>query len=131
MPKKSDHVEDLDDPQYDTPEAPPVPGDPGFNWVKEYGTDDLYTHTFPNGKVVALKSMKAIYSRTWMVKIRNVESELQLSVVALERAACPAAWEVLDQLDDSDSDPIDELWQAYRKSGTSRDDEDEGLTAGN
>lgn len=144
--KKSDHVEDLDDPQYDTLEvvptenvlelnpeaAKPEPnvGDPDYDWSTHYGTDELYTHTFPNGTVVAIKTFEAIYTKTWLYSIRGLQTNVDFEFAAIDRAACPTAQEVLESLDDADSDPIADLFKAWTSKGTSRGKGDEGLTPG-
>lgn len=114
----------------DKPE--PKPGDKDFDWANLYGTDDLYVHTFSDGKVVALKPFSAIFSKTWLYKIRNFKSAVDIELAAIDRGSCDAAREVLGSLDDSgDGDPIDDLWKAWSTAGTSHGDGDEGLTSGN
>jgi hypothetical protein len=109
----------------------PKPGDADFDWTALYDTDDLYTHTFPNGKVVAIKSFGRIYSKTWLYKLRNAASNAEVEFAAIDRAACDEARAVLESLDDADGDPLDDLFKAWTKAGTSRGDGDEGLTPGN
>lgn len=114
------------------PRPIPKPGDKDFDWKAEYGTDKLYVHTFKNGTVVALKELGSIFSKTWLYKIRNLKTDVDLEIAALDRASCDAARDVLDSLDDSAAaDPIDELFKAWSAAGTSRGDGDEGLTSGN
>lgn len=111
---------------------PPKPGEKDFDWAEEYGTDDLYTYTFRDGKVVALKQFNAIFSKTWLNKIRNLKTDVDLELAAINRGACPAAQRVLENLpdDDDDYDPLDELWKAWSTAGTDRGD-GEGLSAPN
>lgn len=114
----------------DEPEKPePKPGEAGYDWVKQYGTSDLYTHTFTNGTVVALKPFGSIYSKTWLYKIRTLPTDVDVEFAAIERASCAAARKVLESLDDDAGDPIDELWKAWSGIGTSNGAE--GLTPGN
>ena len=142
MPKKATppSVETIDnativitEPADDPPAKPqPKPGDADYDWSQHYDTTDLYTHTFPYGKVVALKSFAAIYSKTWLYKLRKAASNAEVEFAAIDRAACDEAREVLESLDDdADGDPLDDLFQAWVKAGTSRGDGDEGLTPGN
>lgn len=109
----------------------PKPGDPEYDWVAAYGTSDLYAHTFPNGTVVALKPFASIYSKTWLYKIRNLPTESDIQFAAIDRGSCDVAREVLESLDDSAGDPLDDLWRSWSASGTSHGDGDEGLTPGN
>lgn len=112
--------------------ADPQPGDKDFDWVAEYGTDDVYIHTFSDGKVVGLKSFKSIFSKTWLYKIRHLQTDVDVELAAIERGTCDPARVVLAGLDDSgDDDPIDELFKAWSQAGTSRGDGDKGLTPGN
>lgn len=127
-------VVELNDAPELTEEAPvesPKVGDTDYDWSAHYDTDDLYTHTFPDGKVVALRTFKSIYSRTWLYKIRNLKTDIDFEFAAIDRAACETAQEVLASVDDVDGDPIKELFTAWMASGTSRGDGDEGLTPGN
>jgi hypothetical protein len=116
------------DPQ---PERVPKPGEPDYDWSPHYDTTDLYRHTFKDGTVVAIKSLDAIKTRTWMYKMRDVKSDDQFITLAISRASCVVADGVLMGLDDTHSDPIDELWTAWLAAGTSRGDGDKGLSAGN
>lgn len=119
MPKdKPDTLDDV------VAEPQPKPGEAGYDWAAQYGTKDLYVHTFPNGKVVALKPFGSIYSKTWLYKIRTLQTDVDIEFAALDRGACDAAREVLRSLDDSDGDPLDELFKAWAASAT------EGLTPG-
>lgn len=116
---------------FQTPESKPKPGDADYDWAEQYGTDDLYTHTFLNGTVLALKKFGAIYSKTWLYKIRNLPTEADVEFAALDRASCEVAREVLANLDDSEGDPIEDLYQAWLADGTAQAEGGEGLTPGN
>lgn len=108
----------------------PKPGDPDYDWTPLYdGRTDLYTHTFGDGKVVALKPFDAIYSKTWLYKIRSLQTEADIQFAAIDRAACEQARAVLAELDDTTGDPLDELWKAW--SAAARKDDDDEITAGN
>lgn len=104
------------------PKPDPKPGEAGFDWSVLYGTDDLYVHTFSDGTVVALKSFTSIFSKTWLYKIRSLKTNVDVELAAIDRGSCPAARAVLEGLDDSEGDPLDELWSAW-SSG-------EGVTSG-
>lgn len=106
------------------------PGAPGYDWTVHYGTDDLYTHTFGDGTVVVIKAFGAIYSKTFLYKLRGLTSDTDIEFAAIDRAACPAAREVLLGLDDTAGDPLDELWTAWIAAGTAHADGDPGLTPG-
>jgi hypothetical protein len=117
------------DPTVTTPEPEsepkPVPGDPGYDWAPHYDTDDLYTHTFGNGKVVALKSFRKIFSKTWLLKMSELPTNIDVELAAIRRAACPAAMQFLLTLpDDGPDDPVADLYTAWLDSGT------DGLTPG-
>ena len=114
------------------PVAAPEPGDPGYDWAADYGTDNLYTHTFSDGTVVALRSFGSIFSKTWLYKIRHLRTDIDIELAALERGSSEAARQVLDGLDDdSDIDYIAELWAGWSQSGTVHGDGDEGLSTKN
>lgn len=117
--------------------AEPKPGDAAYDWTAHYDTDHLYVHTFKDGKVVALRTFDAIYSKTWLYKVQRMVEEgatdVDVEFAALNRAACPVAQELLLDLDDSVGDPIDELWQAWVTSGTKPDEnatDDTALSVG-
>lgn len=151
MPKKS-HVDDLDDPKYgppapepsDSPEVPavaesadekpkPKPGDPDYDWAPHYpGCNDLYTHTFPDGKVIAMRSFGAIYSKTWLYKLRNAETDTDIQFAAFDRATCATARAILESVEAplDGADPLDELWTAWSEAGTAHVDGAKGLSTG-
>ena len=110
-------------PQEDDSKPAPKPCDADFDWAKEYGTDDLYIHTFSNGTVVALKPFRSIYNKTWLYKLRNAMSADQIAFAAIDRGSCTAAREVLENLPDTGDDLIDELFTAWSSA--------EGVTPGN
>lgn len=110
--------------------AEPKPGTAGYDWTPHYDTDDLYTHTFADGTVVVIKSFGAIYSKTFLYKVRNLPTNDDIEFAAIDRASCPLAREILGGLDDTNGDPIDELWKAWVAAGTSRGEGDPGLTPG-
>lgn len=116
----------------DAPVKQPKPGEKDFDWAAEYGTTDLYIHTFRDGTVVGLKAFNAIFSKTWLYKIRNLQTDVDVELAALDRGSCDAARAVLDKLDpDAEGDPIDELWKAWSTAGTQHGESGEGLTPGN
>ena len=108
----------------------PKPGDPDYDWSGHYDTTDLYTHRLPDGTVVAIKPFASIYSKTWLYKIRQLQTDTDIEFAAIDRAACPTAQEVLMGLDDTNGDPFDDLYKAWLEAGTSNGDGDKGLTAG-
>ncbi|NOQ62812.1 hypothetical protein [Mycolicibacterium fortuitum] len=108
----------------------PKPGDPDYDWSGHYDTTDLYTHRFPDGTVVAIKPFASIYSKTWLYKIRQLQTDTDIEFAAIDRAACPTAQEVLMGLDDTNGDPFDDLYKAWLEAGTTNGDGDKGLTAG-
>lgn len=111
--------------------AEPKPGAADYDWSQNYPEGvDLYTYTFPSGTVVAIKTFGAIYSKTWLYKIRNLQSDADIEFAAIDRAACDVAREVLMSLDDTVGDPINDLWKAWVADGTSNGEGDEGLTPG-
>lgn len=92
----------------------PVPGDPDYDWAQHYpeGTE-LYVHKFPDGKTVALKTFASIYSKTWLYKISQLQTETDVIFAAIKRGCCPQADAFLMALDDSVGDPLDDLYQAW------------------
>jgi hypothetical protein len=116
-----------DDLTFDTePEKPAAKaGEAGYDWAADYpGVDNLYSHTFPDGTVVALKPFSSIYSKTWLYKLRALQTDVDIEFAALDRGACDAARRVLSNLPDTDGDPLDDLFKAWAASAT------EGLTPG-
>lgn len=119
-----------------TPDATkPKPGDVDYDWTQHYGDiPDLFKHTLPDGQVVALKPFNAIYSKTWLYKLRNVKSNDVVAILSIDRASCREVRAILADIDDAggDIDPITDLWDAWSGSGTSHSgDPKDGLTAGN
>ncbi|MFV8232333.1 hypothetical protein [Mycolicibacterium fortuitum] len=108
----------------------PKPGDPDYDWSGHYDTTDLYTHTFADGTVVAIKPFASIYSKTWLYKIRQLQTDTDIEFAAIDRAACPTAQEVLMNLDDTEGDPFDDLYKGWLEAGTKNADGDKGLTPG-
>lgn len=74
----------------------PKPGDPDFDWSVHYGTDDLYTHTYPDGLVVALRRFKDIYSKQWLRSIKDLPTEFDIESAAIDRASCELAKRLID-----------------------------------
>ncbi|WP_409430543.1 hypothetical protein ACJEIK_26265 [Mycobacterium sp. SMC-16] len=111
---------------------PPVPGDANYDWSQHYpkGTE-LYTHTYPDGKVVALRLFRDIYSKQFLRSIRHLETDFDVESAAIDRGACPAAQELIDSRPCPVDGPDDfhELWKAWT-SDSSDDDDAEGVTAG-
>jgi hypothetical protein len=136
MPKK--HVEDLDDielneePELVEETEPPEPkvGDADYDWSAHYDTEDLYTHTFADGKVVVLKSFRSIFSKTWLYKMREMPTNVDVEMAAIDRGACETAREFLLSLDDSEGDPLNELYEAWVSGGTKEANAGKGLTPG-
>ena len=108
----------------------PKPGDANYDWSGHYDTTELYTHTFPDGTVVAIKPFASIYSKTWLYKIRQLQTDTDIEFAAIDRAACPTAQEVLMNLDDTKGDPFKDLYKAWLEAGTKNADGDKGLTSG-
>jgi hypothetical protein len=80
--------------------------------------------------VVALKPFTAIFSKTWLYKIRSLKTNVDVELAAIDRGTCPQARAVLEGLPDSEGDPIDELWAAWSTSDTKNGD-GEGLSSKN
>lgn len=106
----------------------PKPGDPDYDWSHHYPEGvDLFTHTYPNGTVVALRRFKDIYSKQWLRSIRNLESDFDIQNAAIDRAACETAQEVIDAVPCpiGEPDQFDALFEAWQKA-----DLDESVTPG-
>ena len=129
MTKQSDKTDKTDE-ALPLEVAEPKPGDADYDWAPHYpaGTE-LYIHKFDDGTVVALKSFATIFSKTWLYKIRNLKTNVDIELAAIDRGSCDEAREVLENLED-EGDPLDELWKAWSTTSTSHGD-DEGLTSGN
>lgn len=118
------------EPVDDTTVKEPKPGEADYDWSGHYDTTDLYSHTFPDGTVVAIKPFASIYSKTWLYKIRQLQTDTDIEFAAIDRAACPTAQEVLMGLDDTEGDPFDDLYKGWLEAGTKNADGDKGLTPG-
>jgi hypothetical protein len=127
---KKNELDDILDEALDAFEKPEEvkpaakPGDKNYDWAAVYGTTDLYIHTFPDGTVVALKPFGSIYSKTWLYKLRKAVSDVDIEFAALARGSCDVARAVLENIDDTDGDPLSDLFKAWAASAT------EGLTPG-
>lgn len=108
------------------PERPaPKPGDADYDWTGCYpGINNLYIHTFADGTVVALKPFGSIYSKTWLYKLRKAVSDVDVEFAALDRGSCLEARTVLENISDTDGDPLSDLFRDWAASAT------EGLTPG-
>lgn len=95
----------------------PKPGDKDYDWSAKYD-GAVYVHTFPDGTVVGLKPFGSIYSKTWLYKLRNAVSDVDLEFSALDRGSCPEARQVLESLDDTEGDPLSDLFSAWAKAAT-------------
>lgn len=142
MTKKADLtepklVEDLDavkTPDEKVEEKPvPKPGDADYDWSPHYpAAAKLFRHTLPNGKVIAIREFGAIYSKGWLYKIRNFDSDVDFQFAAIDRAACETVQALIASVAtpvDSDTDPFDELWSAWVAAATSHDGK-KGMTPG-
>lgn len=115
------------------PAEPPKPGDADYDWSAHYPKGaKLFHHTLPNGKVIAIREFGAIYSKGWLYKIRNFDSDVDFQFAAIDRAACETVQALIASVDtpvDSDADPFDDLWSAWVAAATSHDGE-KGMTPG-
>ncbi|OFJ55183.1 hypothetical protein BEL07_03135 [Mycolicibacterium grossiae] len=104
-----------------------------YDWSPHYDTDDLYRHTLPNGQVIALRTFGSIYSKSWLYKLRNAQTDTDVQFAAIDRAACPLAQTILESVDApiGGSDPLDALWEAWSKAGTSHGEGGDGLSLPN
>ncbi|MGB3481141.1 MAG: hypothetical protein WBB07_02860 [Mycobacterium sp.] len=149
MSKKNSHVEDLDDAAYeptpvvyeevgedgltmvdglksDPKKAEPKPGDTDYDWYSHYDTADLYTHTYPDGMVVALRRFKDIYSKQWLRSIRALKTDFEIESAAVDRAACETARTIIDTrpCPIGGPDEFEVLWKAWVSA------DGEGLSSG-
>lgn len=139
MPKTKDgdvldiDPDDLIEPPAET-KPEPKPGDKDYDWAPHYQTAeaDLYKHTFPDGTVVAIRNFGAIYSKTWLYKLRKAQTDTDIQFAAIDRAACDVAQVLIEELEAplGGKDPIDELWEAWSKAGTAHVEDAEGLSTG-
>ena len=123
MPKEA-KADDLEVDPTKPAQPAPKPGDKDYDWAAQYGTDNLYVHTFPDGTVVALKPFGSIYSKTWLYKLRKAVSDVDIEFAALDRGSCDVARVVLENIDDTEGDPLSDLFKAWAATAT------EGLTPG-
>lgn len=124
-------VDEVELPVEPEKKAEPKPGDAGYDWAPHYDSADLYTYTFPGGQVVAIRPFSSIYSKTFLYKLRNAQTDTDVQFAAIDRAACDVAQAVLESIEApiGEKDPLDELWEAWIAAGTNHGD-GEGLTTG-
>jgi hypothetical protein len=77
------------------PKKNPMPGEPKYDWVADYGTDDLYTHTFTDGTVVALRTVAAVATKSWLYQVREMKNDFDVQFAAIDRAASDTAKAVI------------------------------------
>ena len=110
----------------------PVPGDADYDWSPHYPKGaELFTHTYPDGKVVALRLFRDIYSKQFLRSIRHLETEFDIESAAVDRGTCDVARELIDTRPCPVDGPDDfqELWKAWTSNGAGNEDA-EGVTAG-
>lgn len=104
------------------PAPAPQVGSPDYDWSAHYDTTDLFHYSFADGTQIAIRSFASIYSKTWLYKVSQMVKEgatdVDIEFAAIDRAACPTARELLLNLDDTEGDPINDLWLAWVASGT-------------
>jgi hypothetical protein len=92
----------------------PKLGDPDYDWSQHYPDGaELFTYTFPGGKTLALKTFASIYSKTWLYKVSELQNDIDIEFAALKRGGCAQAHAVLMTLDDTNGDPIADLYNAW------------------
>jgi hypothetical protein len=113
------------------PEEKPKVGSAEYDWSAHYDTKDLYTHTFPDGTVVAIRRFSTVLSDTFLYKIRKLRTDLDFRLATIDEAACETAQVVLESLTaEPGTDPLKDMFNAWSSDGTSRGEGDEGLTPG-
>lgn len=110
----------------------PRPGDPDYDWAPHYPDGaKLFHYTFPDGKVVALRTFGAIYSKAWLYKIRHLQSDSDFQFAAIDRGACETAQAVLASVDAPfDTDPFEALWAAWINPDAAHGDGEKALDSG-
>lgn len=122
---------DVIEPEEKKPKPEPKVGDAAYDWSAHYDTKDLYTHTFPDGKVVAIRKFQTILSDTFLYKIRKLPTDLDFRISCIDEASCETAQAVMESLaTEPGADPLKDMFTAWTAAGTSRGDGDEGLTPG-
>jgi len=114
----------VDDP---TKPKSPKPGDADYDWTPHYPDGvDLYTHTYPNGTVVAIRRFKDIYSKQWLRSIKHLKNSFDVEDAAINRAACDVAQAVIDAVPCpvGEPDQFEILFKAWQQADT------DGLTTG-
>ena len=114
----------------------PKPGDPDYEWAVHYPKGlELYWHTFPNGKSVAIVDFGEIYDEAWLYTIRDLETPLQVETAALNRASCPTADAVIEDAMSNrplgaKDNPWRDLHDAWRAAATARAEGQNGIDSG-
>lgn len=111
----------------------PRPGDAEYEWEPHYPEGAaLFRYTFADGTFVALRKFADIYSKAWLYKIRNLQTDSDFQFASIDRGSCETAQDVLAAIDAplDAPDPFEELWTAWTAPDTSHGDGDKGLDSG-
>lgn len=88
-------------------------GAAGYDWSRHYGTTDLYSHTFRDGTVVAMRTAATVCTPQLLEKMRCQSSGTAAAFTALDQAMCAEARRLLMAIDDATHDPVSELFAAW------------------
>lgn len=93
--------------------APSGVGTAGYDWSRHYGTTDLFTHTFGDGTLIAMRTAANVCTADLLETMRRQSSGTAAAFTALDHAMCEEARALLLAIDDSGQDPVSELFAAW------------------
>ena len=93
------------------------PGDPNFDWDKEYPAEEYFLCELEDGRVLGL----AAVSKQRKLKIGDLRrmknmNEISQLMVLIERIASPNALAIIDDLDDVEFKAVMDDWTAQMKT---------------
>ena len=94
------------------------PGDPGYDWSKDYEGEEVFTYTLPDGRTVGLAAI-GDQRRFTIGEIRRATrmNEVQQVMQVLEKISSPNALAIIDELeDDSDFRDMMDAWTEWMKT---------------
>ena len=96
------------------PRKPAQPGDSNYDWSKEYPGEEVFTYTLPNGKLVGLAALSETRKFTIGEIRRGAKmNEVQQVLQTLEKIACPAALDIVDECDDAQFSDLMFAWAEW------------------
>lgn len=99
--------------------APPKPGEPGFDWQKEYPGEEVFVFTAEDGTTVGLAALGPTrkFKAGEIRKARHL-NEIDQMFVVIERVASPAALAISDEFADEDYGRMFGEWSEWANTSS-------------